>query len=425
MTPIGRKWSVWVAAVVLAAQPGFGQQRGGSSSPGRTDAGGGAGGAGAPSAPGTASTPGVAPRIPTNNIPTTPTPPPTQTPPPIYVSGRVVLEDGTAPEQSVPIERVCGGRPHTEAYTDSKGYFSFALGTPNPGVLLDASEEPSRGMYGMGGPQPGMSSSQGLQGLSGMASDTRFIGCELRARLPGYLSQSVSLMNHRALDNPDVGVILLHRIGESEGSTVSARTLAAPKDARKAYEKGLEALKKKKSDEALANFQRAVTVDQNFAAAWLELGKLQAAKNQLDDAHRSFDAAAKADPKFVPPYIELSLLEYRAQNWQALAEVSAQAAKLDAFEYPQSYLLNALANYYLKNYDAAEKSAREAERLDTHHLYPKSSQIIGVILANRQDYSGAAEAFRRYLKYAPNGPDAATVEAQLERVLQATATQPQ
>ena len=254
-----------------------------------------------------------------------------------------------------------------------------------------------------------------------MNADNRFMNCELRARMAGYRSSSLSLVNHRAMDNPDLGVILLHRIGESEGTTVSARTLAAPKNARKAYEKGFDALKKKKTEQAEQEFQKAVQIDSNFAAAWCELGKLQAARSDFDSAHQSFEASVKADPKFVIPYVELSFLEYRAQKWQALADISAEAAKLDAFEYPQAYLLNALANYNLKNYDAAEKSAREAERIDTQHRYPKSAHILGVILANKQDYTGAAVEFRNYLKFAPDASDAATVKGQLQQVEQITA----
>src|SRR5688572_19730542 len=47
---------------------------------------------------------------------------------PIYLSGKVVLDDGTPPPDSVVIERVCNGQPRAEAYTDSKGRFSFQLG---------------------------------------------------------------------------------------------------------------------------------------------------------------------------------------------------------------------------------------------------------------------------------------------------------
>jgi tetratricopeptide (TPR) repeat protein len=426
MIPIGLRLSVLLAAALLVVQPVLGQR--GGPGPGSTGAGSTTGGAGVGSLPGSNTGIGTTGNPNTtipNNIPNT-NPQPNQLPnqlPPIFVSGRVMLEDGTAPDQSVPIELICSsGQPHTEGYADSKGYFSLQLGQPNPGVMPDASEDMGQGAYGMGGSaQSPMTSGRRPQAYGGLGSDARFMNCELRARLAGYRSQSVSLVNQRALDNPDVGVILLHRIAESEGTTISVRTLTAPKAARKAYEKGLDALKKRKADQATADFQKAVSIDSDFAAAWCDLGKMQVAKSQFDEAHQSFDAAVKADPKFVLPYVELSLLEYRAQKWQALADISAQAAKLDAFEYPQTYLMNAVANYNLKNYGAAEKSAREAERLDTHHRYPKSSQILGVILANRQDYTAAAVEFRNYLKFAPNASDVEMVKGQLARVEQANA----
>ena len=419
MVSISLKVSAFVTVAVLLAQPGFGQ-RGGSTS-GSTGTGSTSGGVG--STTGTTGT--------TRNTPTTPTNPSTNTTPgmpsaPVFVSGRVMLEDGTAPTSSVPIELVCAsGNPHTQGYTDGKGYFSVELGQRNLPILPDAAEDtpgtfrpfPGNQSSTMGGQSPTTSGGS-------FGADTRFMTCDLRARLAGYRSQAISLANHRAMDNPDIGVILLHRIAPTEGTTVSASTLAAPKDARKAYQKGLDALKKHKTEEALQNFQKAVSIDADFAAAWCELGKLQADGNQFDAAHQSFSAAVKAEPKFVQPYVELSLLEYRAQKWQALADVSAEAAKLDAFEYPQSFLLNAVANYNLQHFDAAEKSAREAARLDTHHRYPRSFQILGVILANKQDFQGAAEEFRNYLKFAPNASDAASVKSQLERVEQATAQNP-
>ena len=45
-----------------------------------------------------------------------------------FVEGRVLLADGNPPPEPLPIERVCNGNPRAEAYTDSKGHFSFQLG---------------------------------------------------------------------------------------------------------------------------------------------------------------------------------------------------------------------------------------------------------------------------------------------------------
>src|SRR5262245_19909823 len=66
---------------------------------------------------------------------------------PIFLSGKVMLDDGTPPPDSVVIERVCNGNPRAEAYTDSKGRFSFQLGQ-NHGMMQDASMSSSRDDFG-------------------------------------------------------------------------------------------------------------------------------------------------------------------------------------------------------------------------------------------------------------------------------------
>ena len=105
--------------------------------------------------------------------------------------------------------------------------------------------------------------------------------CELRARLAGFRSQSVSLANRRPMDPPDIGTILLHRLTPTEGTTISAVSLAAPKDAKKAYQKGMDALKKKKVQDAVKNFEKAVEVYPKYADAWYELGRFQVAQATL------------------------------------------------------------------------------------------------------------------------------------------------
>ncbi len=57
---------------------------------------------------------------------------------PIFLSGKVVLDDGTPPPEPVKIERVCNGVVRPEGYTDSKGRFSFQLGQ-NTSMMADAS----------------------------------------------------------------------------------------------------------------------------------------------------------------------------------------------------------------------------------------------------------------------------------------------
>lgn len=248
-------------------------------------------------------------------------------------------------------------------------------------------------------------------------TDRRFNNCDIRAKLAGYRSQSISLASHRAMDTPDIGVILLHRDGgKDEGTTVSMVSLAAPKEAKKAFDKGIAAARKNTIPEAEKEFQKAVDLYPKYAAAWTELGRIQASRNELVDARRSFDEAIKADPKYLNPFMQIALLAMQARKWQELAEVTDRAMRLDPFEYPQIYLFNGVAQYNLKNMDSADRSIQAAAKLDTLQQLPEISHLQGLILIQRHDYPAAAERLRNYLKLAPDAEDVQAVRSQLAQV---------
>src|ERR1039457_3986160 len=257
----GMTWKNWVRAITAAAAVGLlipvaviGQGTGGGA-PAGGSTGGTTGGSTGGSGGTTGRTPTPAPSSTTN--PST-TPSPANIPQPIFVAGRVTLEDGTAPPGLVTLETVCNAAPHGEGYTDSKGYFSIELGARN-GVMQDASEYTSSRNWNTSGMTSGSATSGPLG--SSQSSERQYIGCDLQAKLAGYRSQTVPLSGRRPMDDPNVGTILLHRNGPAEeGRTISAASLAAPKDARKAYEKGLDELKKKKFEDAQLNFEKAVEV---------------------------------------------------------------------------------------------------------------------------------------------------------------------
>jgi tetratricopeptide (TPR) repeat protein len=226
------------------------------------------------------------------------------------------------------------------------------------------------------------------------------------------------------MDNPDVGTIILHRSANVQGIAISATTLMAPKDARKAYEKGLTDLKKEKLEDAQRDFDKAVEVYPKFAAAWFELGCVQRDLKNLDGAKKSFGQALAADPKYVKPYVEMAEISFHAQKWEDVKDGTDRLLSLNSVDFPRAWYYNAVANYELKNFDAAEKSARDGVKNDPGNTVPRINQLLAALLASKQDYPGAAEALRNYLKAAPNGPEAEKVKKQLaglEQRMQANA----
>jgi len=168
-----------------------------------------------------------------------------------------------------------------------------------------------------------------------------------------------------------------------------------------------------KWDDAARSFQKAVEIYPQFAEAWYDLGKAQAAQNQAEAARTSYQRAAKADESFLPPYLEIANLNARTQDWKSLADVTAHVLRLAPASYPQAYLFNAVASLNLGDPDAAERSARAGQKVDAQHQSPKLWQVLGMALANRGEFAAAAEQFRQYLEFAPTAPDAAAVRAQI------------
>lgn len=331
---------------------------------------------------------------------------------PIFISGKVVLGDGTVPPEPVSLERVCNGAPRLEGYSDRKGHFSFELGR-NSMAMQDAS---SGGQDGFDSPIPGARGSRNSgsgRSLGGTGLDPRLMGCELRAALPGFRSDVIMLSNIRPLDNPDVGIIVLHRLGNVDGLTISATSGLAPKDARKAFEKALEANTKKKPEEAKAALEKAVELYPRYASAWFELGKLHEQRDEIADARKAYNQSLVADSKYIQPLQRMAWLTLKDSDWTGMEGFTAKLLSLDPLNYPDMYYLNGVANLQLKHFDVAEKSTREAIRLDPAKKNVRSYYVLGLVQASKEDFLASAESLRTFLAASPNAADAEAIRKQL------------
>ena len=389
----GRRWRLWVAAslgVAIFISPGMAQRGGGGvGTPAR-------GSAGTVGPPNTSSNPDLPSRG-------------------IYLSGKVMIEGGALPQEPITIERVCNGVTRVQAYTDTRGHFSFLLGQ-SAGVVPDASEQGTTATEMRRSTDPLSSTVYSTRGSgqAGTSSSYNMLGnCELRAVLPGYRSDMVNLASRQMMDNPDVGTIMLHRLGEVEGSVISMTSLEAPKDAKKAYDHARDALKKDKLAEAEKDLRKAVEIYPRYAVAWYELGRIQQRNKQTEQARQSYAQALAADAKYTSPYMQLAELAGGEQNWADLADVSGRLLKLDPVDYPGAFLYNAVANFNLGKIDAAERSARAGQKLDVSHQFPKLDRVMAMVLARKKDYAGAADQMRSYLQYAPAGEDMVAIKRQL------------
>ena len=184
---------------------------------------------------------------------------------PSFVSGKVLMDDGSSLPGPVTVNLVCQGSVRQQAATFGDGDFSLELDFDLKSMDASVSGNEADSV-------DAFARVPGGQSYSDRELDLR--GCELRTALAGFRSNSIKLGLRRSMENSDVGVIVLQRLDEVSGLTVSFTTLRAPKKARKAFDKAQKELKKPKGNisKAIKELKKAVKAFPEFAAAWYLLG---------------------------------------------------------------------------------------------------------------------------------------------------------
>jgi tetratricopeptide (TPR) repeat protein len=249
-----------------------------------------------------------------------------------------------------------------------------------------------------------------------------FKRCQLQAQLPGFTSDVVELSMSFPGEQNDLGRIVLHRMEQVQGTTISATSLAASGAARKAFKKGRDHEKNSKWEEAQQDFENAVQIYPNYAVAWYELGRMQAQKKDVAGAAHSFNQALATDPRFASPYLGLTELAYHARQWPQVVSFTERLLALNPVNFPNAWFFNSVGNYFLQNLNVAEKSARQGIRTDEQHAIPKLEYVLGMILMEKRNYQEAALHMQQYLLLVHTPTDVDEAQKQLAEITRLSTT---
>ncbi|HEX5325003.1 MAG TPA: tetratricopeptide repeat protein [Capsulimonadaceae bacterium] len=310
-------------------------------------------------------------------------------------TGRVAVQDAMFPWDPIPVVVTCNGAVRYRTEADAKGAFTIQGQATSSELVRTAAE---------------------LRQVTA----SQLIGCDISADVPGFKSTSLHIANQNIMDNPDLGTITIRPENDSPGTSNSATTTTASKDALKKFDKARAEVLSNNNNAAEHDLQKAVQTDPKFADAWYQLGKLQQLKGDNQDALASYQKAAAADPKFISPYEPIAELSAMQKKWQDVADATAAALKLDPTGTPQLWYFDALGNLNLGKSEIAEASARKSLAMDPQHLAPNTEQLLAVMLANKGEYAEALKHLQNSLTYMKPGPNADLVKqqiAQLEKVV--------
>jgi hypothetical protein len=337
----------------------------------------------------------------------------------MFLRGRIATPDGARVPNDLLVQRVCNNRVRQEVYASLHGDFSMQLGSRTDNFPEGSAEASS---------PIGVANRSSGVGISRRELTT----CDLRVSASGFQPRVVSLMG---LDSSggsiDVGAVVVQRAGKVPGATLSATPYKAPKDATKAYDKGLQAEKNGKLDDAHKYFATAVELYPSSANAWFQYGTVLQKENQQDAARNAYTQATTIDTRFLPPYMSLASIAYQAGNWSEVVDLTGHILHLDPLNrvavnnyildldpvnYADAYFYNAMANYKLNKIDDAERSALKAEHLDLRTHFPQVHLLLAEIFTRKENYAIAIAQIQTYLALAPNAKDADNVRGQLAKL---------
>ena len=327
----------------------------------------------------------------------------------LFLSGRVATSDSTPIPNDLLIERICNNRVRQQVYPYAKGDFTMHLGSRTAyygDVTVDNSSDFNAARK---------DTDQGIP-------RHELLNCEVRATAPGFRPTVVGLAGlDTTAQAMDVGLLIVRRNGKVDGTTVSAIPYKAPKEARKAYEKGLDSMKGGKLVDAQKHFENAVGAYPQFADAWFQLGKVLEKENQRDAAGKAYAQAATVDSRFARPFLSLAALAFASAKWSEVLDLTRHVLDLDPYrhsgitgymldldplDYAEVYFYDAFANYQLKRFEEAEKSALRVERLDLRPRFPQVHLLLAGLFARKGNYANAITETKTYLELLPDAPNA-------------------
>jgi tetratricopeptide (TPR) repeat protein len=199
-------------------------------------------------------------------------------------------------------------------------------------------------------------------------------------------------------------------------STVSVTGMDISAEARQQFTEGCASIQKKNLKDAEQRLNHVVKLNPKYAAAWVLLGQTNKDQGNMKEAEKSCAQAKDADASYLPGYLCLAALAAREEKWDQVADLTNQVIGMHPVRAPGATYYNGVANYYLKQWTTAEKSALMALQDSSKTQKSELRWLLAKIYEQKHDRVSEAAQLREYLNLAPDGPDAAVARRILKQI---------
>jgi tetratricopeptide (TPR) repeat protein len=195
---------------------------------------------------------------------------------------------------------------------------------------------------------------------------------------------------------------------------------AAPRTARKEFEKGKHALDADKMPEARRHLERAVAEYPCYARAQVALAQVNLHDRNVDSAEAGFKKAIQCDGSFLDSFSELAQLYIVEKKFAESESILNQGMRLSPRAWFFRYQMGQ-AHYGMQKYSESVQDYLGAQAL--HPEMPAKFHIkLGTAYLRTNAYDKALAEFQAYLRLEPNGQYAPVARETSERMLKGGVT---
>jgi tetratricopeptide (TPR) repeat protein len=210
--------------------------------------------------------------------------------------------------------------------------------------------------------------------------------------------------------------IVMHRApSRKTTSPLPALTdLSAPKNARKLFQKAVQALQANRLDDAREKFQNSIAVYPCYARALTGLASIQIAARDLDSAAANLHQAVRCDPGFPDACVLLGKVLNNQQRFAESEEILKQGLRVSP-EAWQLYDQLATAHYNQRQYGKAQEEWLHVLALDPAPPAELHAKLAAVYIRGGARDKAYAE-MEAYLRAEPSGRFASAFRAMMPRL---------
>jgi Flp pilus assembly protein TadD len=202
-------------------------------------------------------------------------------------------------------------------------------------------------------------------------------------------------------------------VGGYGNAFVSTSDLGVPSRARKEFDKASELISKRELDQAIQKLNKAISIYPGYAGAYNNLGVVYAWRGDQVRERESLETAIRLNDHFALAYLNLGRLNVASGDFPAAETVLDKASTFDPTD-PMALILLSWAEFQQGHFDEAIATCRKAHLLGKAHAF--AHRVAARAFEQQRNRAGAVAELESYLREQPAGPPAEAARKELDLV---------